>query len=75
MKHALTFVATFLLGALIALAARTATHSPHEHERTSTPTAATPQPPSAKPETSPTAAPVNTVCAICGMKVDPALPT
>ena len=88
-KHIVTFVVTFILGALIALAARTATHSPHE---SAAPALATAAPAHnhdhtsnvvAKPELRspnsdlPTgaAAPVNTICAICGMKVDPSLPT
>lgn len=66
-RHAFIFLGTFLLGALIALAARTATHAPpaaHESQisnfRSQIPVAG---------------APVNTVCAICGMPVDPKLPT
>lgn len=90
-KHVVTFAITFILGALIALAARTATHSPHE---SAAPVSATPAPaaaahlhdhasvenpatPSATPAPAKeaAAAPVNTICAICGMKVDPSLPT
>lgn len=78
MKHVLTFVGTFLVGALIALAARTATHDPHR-DHPATPAAqpdhashaATPQPKAQAAST----APVNSVCAICGMKVDPSVPT
>ena len=92
-RHAFTFLGTFLVGALIALAARTASHQPHaEHppvEHRDAPAAA----PAPKPAAAPTdhaqhaapsaatvqpagaATPVNTVCAICGMKVDPKLPT
>lgn len=87
-RHVFTFLATFVLGALIALAARTAFHQPHaapaaadhvpapaappaagdhSHQAAKPPAAATPAV-AAKP-------PVNTVCAICGMNVDPRLPT
>ncbi len=76
-KHIVTFAVTFILGALIALAARTATHSPHEaapapaalshaHDHAATAPA---------PAKEAATAPVNTICAICGMKVDPSLPT
>jgi hypothetical protein len=106
-RHIFTFLATFAVGAIIALAARTATHQPHaDHAAnanpstgdyaplvTNTPTdphAAhkTPSPSTSadesktqnsKPKTAPandsSSAPVNTVCAICGMDVDPKLPT
>ncbi|MFO1451937.1 MAG: hypothetical protein U1F61_27480 [Opitutaceae bacterium] len=43
--------------------------APHAHHGASTPAA-----PTVSPETAATA-PVNTVCAICGMDVDPKLPT
>lgn len=74
MKHAVIFLATFLAGALIALAARTATHNPHADHAAH----AAAQPKTQNPEpktTAASAAPVNSVCAICGMKVDPSLPT
>lgn len=75
MKHALLFLATFVVGALIALAARTATHNPHEHHAP-TPVAAEPKTQNSNLKTGDAAAaPVNSVCAICGMKVDPSLPT
>lgn len=97
-KHVVTFTVTFILGALIALAARTATHSPHESPANAAPapaapahahdhaaaghTSAMPSPaPAATPAPAPApaqenpGAPVNTICAICGMKVDPSLPT
>lgn len=86
-KHVVTFTVTFILGALIALAARTATHSPHESAAIAAPEPAAPahahDHAAAKPDL-PTSnsdlptgatAPVNTICAICGMKVDPSLPT
>lgn len=94
-KHILLFAATFILGALIALAARTATHDPHAQARTADAQTSQPlpsnhlhdaNPAAAKPktdgsdaktksQTSDASAPVNTVCAICGMAVDPKLPT
>ena len=60
-RHFFIFLATFALGAIIALGARTASH----------------QPEAAKSELSDlkSQTPVNTVCAICGMAVDPKLPT
>ena len=100
MKSVFTFLGTFVLGALIALGARTALHDPHAGHDTagsvttrgdyapmvnnspplppsspSKPSA--PAPAASDPHAGHTAAktPVNTVCAICGMKVDPALPT
>jgi YHS domain-containing protein len=80
-RHLFTFLGTFLVGALIALAARTARHQPHadqpavshaeaKGQHAALPTSTTPAPAATTAE-----APVNTVCAICGMKVDPALPT
>lgn len=81
-KHVVTSAITFILGALIALAARTATHSPHESERaTAAPShihahaSAKPDLPAPNSDLRTGAAPVNTICAICGMKVDPSLPT
>ena len=103
MKSIVTFLATFVLGALIALGARTALHDPHAGHDTSGATTtrgdytpmvkntppvpaaspspsnqpSTPAPAAADPHAGHTAAkqPVNTVCAICGMKVDPSLTT
>lgn len=107
-KNLLIFVATFLVGAVVALAARSALHNPHADADASVaaPAAqasmvatAAPAPGSgsaekpaekAKPaadahaghgtpapaqETAAADKPVNTVCAICGMDVDPRLPT
>lgn len=74
MKPVLLFLATFLLGAALALATRTALHEPHA----SPSPAATPAAPAVDPHvghkaaTAP-AATVNTVCPICGMDVDPDL--
>jgi YHS domain-containing protein len=101
MKSISLFLATFVVGALLALAARTARHDPHAgHDTTgatttrgdyapmvhnSPPASAAapsahsshPAPAARDPHAGHAAAktPVNTVCAICGMKVDPSLPT
>jgi YHS domain-containing protein len=88
-RHIFTFLGTFLVGTLIALAARTATHQPHaKHSGSGLPQAAAAKPgpaisesalhaamPAATGPVSAATTPVNTVCAICGMKVDPTLPT
>jgi len=94
MKSIFLFLGTFVLGALIALGARTALHDPHAGHDTAGATTTrgdyapmvknTPPAPSSSstpaatdPHAGHTAAkkPVNTVCAICGMKVDPSVPT
>ncbi len=98
MKSIFAFLATFVLGAVVALAIRTARHDPHAtpaadphaghaHPAPAASTPSTPAAPAAPAGAAPTAAasahhaatpaaaPVNTVCAICGMKVDPNLPT
>jgi|APTNR8051073442_1049403.scaffolds.fasta_scaffold00025_80 hypothetical protein len=80
-KNYLIFAATFVAGALAALAFRAARHDPYAAELPTEPapmsqpaetghvhTAAAPAPASDEK-------PVNTVCAICGMDVDPKLPT
>ena len=85
-RHVFLFLGTFLVGVLLALGARTARHQPHgkaaavpaPESRTQAATAPdhAGHASSAVPSTSPTSAtPVNTVCAICGMPVDPKLPT
>ena len=80
-RHLFTFLGTFLVGALIALAARTARHQPLadqpavSHAEDHGQHAALPTSTSPVSATTTAAAPVNTVCAICGMKVDPDLPT
>lgn len=81
-KHVVTFAVTFILGALIALAARTAMHSPQETAPAADASAHAHDHAAAKPDLSAPnsasradTAPVNTICAICGMKVDPSLPT
>ncbi len=62
MKSTFLFLATFLVGAALAFATRTALHSPY------TPPSS---PPASTPPAPETAVVVNTVCAICGMDVDP----
>ncbi|MBL9209561.1 MAG: hypothetical protein JNL92_03785 [Opitutaceae bacterium] len=77
-RHLFTFFGMFLVGALIALAARTARHQPHAEPSAAHPSGAHSQhatTPSAQPSVAAAPTPVNTVCAICGMKVDPSLPT
>lgn len=46
-----------------------------QHGAMAEPKTQTPKPPTAVAAAPAAAAPVNTVCAICGMKVDPSLPT
>lgn len=73
MKSVVLFLATFLLGAVLALGARTALHKPYAEPAPVVPA------PIANPHAGHAAAPaaptgakvVNTVCAICGMDVDP----
>ncbi len=103
-KNLLLFLATFFVGAVVALAARSALYTPHADAETAVtasaasegmivnaaPVAAAKPADKAKPAAdahaghgNATAAkpaadadkPVNTVCAICGMDVDPRLPT
>jgi hypothetical protein len=80
MKSAILFLATFLLGAALALGARTVLHKPYAvapgntapPPGTSAPAAqAHPVAPAVATTTAADAKPVNTVCAICGMEVDP----
>ncbi|MDX2187290.1 MAG: hypothetical protein SFV32_10180 [Opitutaceae bacterium] len=72
-RNLILFVATFAVGAIAALAFRAATFEPHAsaashgNHASSEPVAEKPQAEAAKP--------VNTVCAICGMAVDPSVPT
>lgn len=77
-RHVFTFLGMFLLGAIIALGARTASHQP-EVAGAIAPSAVASDP-HANHAAAPTpakesTAPVNTVCAICGMDVDPKVPT
>jgi hypothetical protein len=84
-RHLAIFAACFLLGALAVAALRTASHEPYSP---AVPAAApVPAAPAADPHAGHAATPpvqpapvidpkpVNTVCAICGMDVDPKLPT
>ncbi len=63
-KNLLIFLITFAIGAVITLAVRTARHDPY---------ASPVVPPAAPPSAA--AKPVNSICAICGMKVNPKLGT
>ena len=97
-SHLFIFLGTFVVGALVALGARTAMHQPHAaHSPSQTSDlksqipataadphaahrAAAPSPSQIsdlKPQIPAATAgqPVNTHCAICGMEVDPKLPT
>ncbi len=91
-RHLTIFVLTFVIGALIAVVLRTATHRPYDPPQPTThvaaPSAIAPAPAVATPTahathggaaapaaTAAAATPVNTICAICGMPVDPALGT
>lgn len=96
-RSLIIFLATFAVGALIALVARAALFAPHAAREANAvgggdyapmvtntlaprDAAATPAPATSAATTSTAVAsadakPVNTVCAICGMSVDPKLPT
>ena len=85
-RHVLLFLGTFLVGALIALGARTARHQPHrapaatpglapQAQGSTSPDHAGHANPAAPSAAATSAGPVNTRCAICGMPVDPKLPT
>lgn len=69
-RSVVLFVATFIVGAVAAMVARAVMHEPYA-ERSEAPVV---------PAASPVAAaavmtPTNSICAICGMDVDPAVPT
>jgi YHS domain-containing protein len=90
-RHIFIFLGTFLVGALVALGARTATHRPEQTASASAtdrgdyaplvnnapPADHSAHAPAVAPANAPATAGkiVNTVCAICGMPVDPKLPT
>ena len=81
-RHLLTFLIAAGIGALVALALRSAWHQPYSspapseiHEHPSAPPAKPPTDPHAGHAASPAATPVNSICAICGMKPDPTLTT
>ena len=100
-RHIVTFIAMFTVGAVVAFATRAALHEPHagaathaspphasaashsgtahdaasahrEHASGAIAAAATKEAPAPAPSAG---GPVNSVCAICGMDVDPKLPT
>ena len=71
-RHAVIFLGTFVVGAAVTLAIRTARHDPHAGHA---PAASAAQSSPAPAPAANAAKPVNTVCAICGMPVDPRLPT
>jgi YHS domain-containing protein len=77
MRHVFLFLACFVAGAVAALAIRTARHQPHPVLPPPAATAAlvTAPTPGAANATAGPGTPVNTTCAICGMPVDPNLPT
>ncbi len=78
-RHILIFAACFLVGAVITAALRTAqydAYAGHAAPTAPAPAVDAPAVPTPAPVAAPSgAAPVNTVCAICGMTVDPKLPT
>ncbi|MEY4088956.1 MAG: hypothetical protein RJB55_1227 [Verrucomicrobiota bacterium] len=80
-RHIFIFLGTFALGAAAVLVMRTARHDPHSGHKMENPPAAAPAPAAAPHANSEHAAAqagaktVNTICAICGMPVDPKLPT
>lgn len=71
-KNIFTFLATFVAGALIALVARAAWFNPHA--ASADPHAGHASPASVAAKAGEKAKTVNTVCAICGMDVDPGIP-
>ena len=72
-KHLLIFLATFAACAMVTLAIRAARHDAYASP-TPAPTV-TPAPEHQHASAAAEAKPVNTVCAICGMKVNPKLGT
>jgi hypothetical protein len=83
MRIALIALVCFVLGAAIALIARTALHDPYADGGTPPPPAPPAAPATTPPaehqhaaETAATAATAdNRICGVCGMEVDPAVPT
>ena len=79
-RNIFIFLGTFVAGALIALVARAALFQPHATASSAATShaahATAAETPNSKPQTpNPNSLPVNTVCAICGMDVDPKIPT
>ena len=67
-RHIVIFTVCFLFAAVVTTALRAAGHDPY--------VAATPAVSAPAVQAGPaTTVPVNTICSICGMPVDPALPT
>jgi YHS domain-containing protein len=79
-RHLMIFAACFLVGAVAATALRTALHQPYAETPAPAMSAPAALPAAAAPVVAPPPAPadakpVNTLCPICGMTVDPAIPT
>jgi hypothetical protein len=81
-RHILIFAACFLLGAAIMAAIRAAGHHAYDdHSEGGVPAQAAPMPMvpadmhASHVEPAPSGPPVNSICAICGMHVNPKLPT
>jgi YHS domain-containing protein len=84
-KNLLVFLCTFAAGCVVALAVRSSLHDPYAETQNAEPAAAAPAP--ATPTASPheghgdaqaepgDSQPVNSICAICGMKVNPKIET
>lgn len=74
-RSILTFAGMFLLGAFLALLMRAARFEAHADPAAPAGSSAAHPPAAALPPAAAAEKPVNTVCAICGMDVDPKLPT
>ncbi len=74
MKSLVLFLVAFALGAALSLGARTARHQPYAEPATSAAVVAHDQKSPIPNLKSDGAAVVNTVCAVCGMEVDPDIP-
>ena len=72
-RHAFIFLGAFLVGAVAVLVFRTSRHDPHSGHPAAAARVSSAQPAAAPAQAE--AKPVNTICAICGMPVDPRLPT
>ena len=68
-RQLVIFFACFLLGAIATVAVRAALHQPYAGQATLATATAT------APAATASTTPVNTICAICGMPVDPKIPT
>ncbi len=71
MKSFVLFLVTFLVGAALALGARTVLHNPYAEPVNGAAVATRDLQPKISNPKSDGSAVVNTVCAICGMEVDP----